>query len=179
MKEIKQQSFGAAIKAVAAQGLKFFGAGGSFGGGDGLSTEDKEKRNKIAIPAMAEAIKALNPKMEKILKLTQTNENFCVGDTLTFADIDIFAWKLMMDDPTFNQYGDLKTSYFTYDISYINFTIYRMVFGTRRSKLNSSIKAAFCPALLKIAENVGKHPGVQEYLQVDGHMPYSGMNILW
>ena len=73
--------------------------------------EDKEKRNKIAIPVMAEAIKSMNPKIEKILKMIQTNQNYCVGDKLTFADVDVFAWKLMLEDPTFNQYGDLKSSY--------------------------------------------------------------------
>ena len=76
-----------------------------------LSMEDKEKRNEIAVPAMAEAIKSMNPKIEKILKMIQTNENYCVGDKLTFADVDVFAWKLMLEDPTFNQYGDLKSSY--------------------------------------------------------------------
>ena len=60
---------------------------------------------------MAEAIKSMNPKIEKILKMIQTNQNYCVGDKLTFADVDVFAWKLMLEDPTFNQYGDLKSSY--------------------------------------------------------------------
>ena len=98
------------MKAVEAQGLKFFGPGGnSFGGY--LPADDKEKRNKIAIPAMMEAIKALNFKIEKVLKMTQTNENFCVGESLTYADIDVFAWKLCLYDPTFNKYADIKTSY--------------------------------------------------------------------
>ena len=72
--------------------------------------EDKEKRNEIAVPAMVKAIKSMNPKIEKILKMIQTDENNCVGDTLTFADVDVFAWKLMLEDPTFNRYGDLKSS---------------------------------------------------------------------
>ena len=105
IKEIKQQSFLASIKAVEAQGLKFFGPEYK------LPIDDKEKRNKIAIPAMAEALKSMNPKIERILKMIQTNENYCVGDTLTFADVDVFGWKLMLEDPTFNRYGDLKSSY--------------------------------------------------------------------
>ena len=96
------------MKAVEANGLKFFGPGGM---GGFIPADDKEKRNKIAIPAMMEVIKALNSKIEKVLKITQTNENFCVGDGLTYADIDVFALKLCLNDPTFNKYGDIKTSY--------------------------------------------------------------------
>ena len=105
------------MKAVEAQGLKFFGPGGM---GGFIPAEDKEKRNKIAIPAMMEAIKALNSKLEKVLKMTQTNENFCVGNSLTYADIDVFAWKLCLDDPTFNKYGDIKTSF---DFDYFSFRL--------------------------------------------------------
>ena len=79
--------------------------------------DDKEKRNKIAIPAMMEVIKALNSKIEKFLKITQMNENFCVGDSLTYADIDVFAFKLCLNDPTFNKYGDIQTSYYFEDLS--------------------------------------------------------------
>ena len=50
---------------------------------------------------MMVAIKTLNSKLDKDLKMTQTNENFFVGDNLTFIDIDVFAWKLCLDDPTF------------------------------------------------------------------------------
>ena len=32
---------------------------------------------------------------------------------------------------------------------------------------------------MKIAENVEKQPSVQQYLESDGKMPYTGMNILW
>ena len=97
------------MKAVEANGLQFFGLGGM---GGFIPVDDKEKRNKIAIPAMMEVIKALNSKIEKVLKMTQTNENFCVGDSLTYADIDVFAFKLCLNDPTFNKYGDIKTSYY-------------------------------------------------------------------
>ena len=102
------------MKAVEANGLQFFGPGGM---GGFIPVDDKEKRNKIAIPAMMEVIKALNSKIEKVLKMTQTNENFCVGDSLTYADIDVFAFKLCLNDPTFNKYGDIKTSYYFSNLS--------------------------------------------------------------
>ena len=107
MKEVTQQSWLASLKAVEANGQKFFGPGGM---GGFIPAGEKEKRNKIAIPATMEVIKALNSKIEKVLKMTQTNENFYVNDSLTYADIDVFAFKLCLNDPIFNKYGDIKTS---------------------------------------------------------------------
>ena len=107
----------------------------------------KEKRNQVAVPAMVAAIKAQNANIEKVLKMVQTNENFCVGDSMTYADIAVFGWKQFSVDPTFNKYGDIKST--------------------------------LSPALAKISANLEKHPAVQAYLETDGKMPYTGMNILW
>ena len=111
------------------------------------SDDVKEKRNKVAVPAMIGAINAQNAKIEKVLKMTQTNENYCVGDSMTYADIAVFGWKQFCEDPTFNKYGDIKST--------------------------------LSPAMAKIAANLEKHPAVQKYLETDGKMPYTGMNILW
>ena len=35
------------------------------------------------------------------------------------------------------------------------------------------------PTLARVAENAAQHPKVAEYLEADGHMPYSGLNLLW
>ena len=107
----------------------------------------KEKRNQVAVPAIVAAIKAQNANIEKVLKMVQTNENFCVGDSMTYADIAVFGWKQFSVDPTFNKYGDIKST--------------------------------LSPALAKISANLEKHPAVQAYLETDGKMPYTGMNILW
>ena len=96
---------------------------------------------------MVAAIKAQNANIEKVLKMVQTNENFCVGDSMTYADIAVFGWKQFSVDPTFNKYGDIKST--------------------------------LSPALAKISANLEKHPAVQAYLETDGKMPYTGMNILW
>ena len=35
------------------------------------------------------------------------------------------------------------------------------------------------PTLARAAEKAAEHPKVAEYLEADGHMPYSGLNLLW
>ena len=72
--------------------------------------EDKEVRNKVAIPALAGAMGALFPKIDKVLGMTQTNDDFAVGDSITFADIAIFALRQFTSDPLFNKYGDIKST---------------------------------------------------------------------
>ena len=50
---------------------------------------------------------------QKILQFknsSQTSANFCVGDSITFADIAVFTWKQFTIDPTFNKYGDIKST---------------------------------------------------------------------
>ena len=69
-----------------------------------------ETRNKAAIPALAGALKALLPKVDKVLAMCQTNENFAVGDKMTFADIYIFAIRTFTKDPLLNTYTDIKAA---------------------------------------------------------------------
>ena len=40
--------------------------------------------------------------------MCQTNENFAVGDTMTFADIYIFAIRTFVEDPLLNNYTNVK-----------------------------------------------------------------------
>ena len=42
--------------------------------------------------------------------MTQTNENFAVGESITFADIHLFAIRQYTVDPLFNKYGDIKST---------------------------------------------------------------------
>ena len=72
--------------------------------------EDKEVRNKVAIPALAGAMGALFPKIDKVLGMTQSNNDFAVGDSFTFADIHLFALHQFTSDPLFNKYGDIKAT---------------------------------------------------------------------
>ena len=74
------------------------------------SAEDKEVRNKVAIPALAGAMGALFPKIDKILGMTQTNDDFAVGDSFTFADIHLFALRQFTSDPLYNKYGDIEAT---------------------------------------------------------------------
>ena len=64
----------------------------------------------MAFPALAGALCALLPKVDKVLSMTQTNENFAVGDSITFADIHLFAMRQYTVDPLFNKYADLKST---------------------------------------------------------------------
>ena len=48
------------------------------------------------------------PKVDKVLGMCQTNENFTVGDKMTFADVYIFAIRLFVEDPLLNNYTDFK-----------------------------------------------------------------------
>ena len=75
-----------------------------------FSAEDKEVRNKVAIPALAAAMGALLPKVDKVLGMVQTNDDFAVGDSFTFADIHLFALQQFTTDPLFNKYGDIKAT---------------------------------------------------------------------
>ena len=75
-----------------------------------FSAEDKEVRNKVAIPALAAAMGALLPKIDKVLGIVQTNDDFAVGDSFTFADIHLFALRQFTADPLFNKYGDIKAT---------------------------------------------------------------------
>ena len=63
-----------------------------------------------AVPALAGAMGALFPKIDKVLGMTQTNDDFAVGDSITFADIAIFALRQFTSDPLFNKYGDIKST---------------------------------------------------------------------
>merc|ERR1712176_1190011 len=72
------------------------------------ATEGGETRNKAAIPALAGALEALLPKVDKVLGMCQTNENFSVGDKMTYADIYIFAVRTFIEDPFLNNYTNLK-----------------------------------------------------------------------
>ena len=40
--------------------------------------------------------------------MCQTNENFAVGDKMTFADIYIFAIRTFVEDPLLNKYTNIK-----------------------------------------------------------------------
>ena len=40
--------------------------------------------------------------------MCQTNENFAVGDKMTFADIYIFAIRTFVEDPLLNNYTNIK-----------------------------------------------------------------------
>ena len=40
--------------------------------------------------------------------MCQTDENFAVGDKMTFADIYIFAIRTFVDDPLLNNYTKIK-----------------------------------------------------------------------
>ena len=40
--------------------------------------------------------------------MCQTNENFSVGDKMTFADIYIFAIRTFVEDPLLNNYTNIK-----------------------------------------------------------------------
>ena len=53
-------------------------------------------------------MEALLPKVDKVLGMCQTNENFTVGDKMTFADVYIFAIRLFVEDPLLNNYTDFK-----------------------------------------------------------------------
>ena len=64
----------------------------------------------MAFPALAGALEALLPKIDKVLGMTQTNEDFAVGDSITFADIHLFAMRQYTVDPLFNKYGDIKST---------------------------------------------------------------------
>ena len=101
----------------------------------------------MAFPVLAGALAALLPKVDKVLGLTQTNENFAVGDSITFADIHLFAMRQYTVDPLFNKYADIKST--------------------------------LPPKVVKITENLAKHPAVAEYLQTDGLLPYSGLMIFY
>ena len=35
------------------------------------------------------------------------------------------------------------------------------------------------PKMLAIAESAEKHPKIIEYFAADGHLPYTGLNLLW
>ena len=93
------QAFGAAIKACETAGTSF---------SISSATEGGETRNKVAIPALAGALEALLPKVDKVLGMCQTNENFSVGDKMTYADIYIFAVRTFIEDPFLNNYANLK-----------------------------------------------------------------------
>ena len=101
----------------------------------------------MAFLALAGALGALLPKVDKVLSMTQTNENFAVGDSITFADIHLFAMRQYTVDPLFNKYADIKST--------------------------------LPPKVVKITENLAKHPAVAEYLQTDGLLPYSGLMIFY
>ena len=73
-----------------------------------INIEGGEARNKVAIPAMAGAVGALLPKVDKVLGMCQTNENFSVGDKMTFADIYIFSIQTFIEDPFLNNYTNFK-----------------------------------------------------------------------
>ena len=87
------------------------------------------------------------PKIDKVLGITQTNDEFAIGDSLTFADIAIFALRQFTADPLHNKYADIKST--------------------------------MPPKAVKISESVAKHPGLAEYLETDGHMPYTGLNVFF
>ena len=64
----------------------------------------------MAFSALAGALGALLPKIDKVLSMTQTKENFAVGESITFADIYLFALRQYTVDPLFNKYGDIKST---------------------------------------------------------------------
>jgi len=64
----------------------------------------------VAFSALAGALGALLPKIDKVLSMTQTKENFAVGESITFADIYLFALRQYTVDPLFNKYGDIKST---------------------------------------------------------------------
>ena len=92
---------------------------------------------------------AVNGKVEKILNLKKTGD-YAVGNSITLADLEIFKISQFSKDPLFNKYGDIKGAF-----------------------ENSA------PTMVKIAAKLAEHPIVQEYLKTDGHLPYTGMTILW
>jgi len=115
----------------------------------GLEGEKLEERNKIFVPKMIELMSALNGNIEKVLNFKRTGE-YAVGDSITLADMEIFKYSQFAKDPLFNKYGDMQAAF-------------------EKSS----------PTMVKIAAKVAQHPIVQEYLKTEGHLPYTGMNILW
>ena len=104
------QAFGAAIKACETAGTSFFTGlfVKTYSRKSNTFSQGGEARNKAAIPALAGALEALLPKVDKVLGMCQTNEQFAVGDTMTFADIYIFAIRTFTEDPLLNMYTEIK-----------------------------------------------------------------------
>ena len=98
---------------------------------------------------MIDLMSAANAKSEKILSLKRSGQ-YAVGNSLTHADLFILRFKLFCYDPLFNKYGDMR--------------------GTFEKT---------APTMMKIAEKVEELDVVTAYLKEDGHLPFTGMSILW
>ena len=98
---------------------------------------------------MIELRSSANAKSEKILNLKRSGK-YAVGDSLSLADLSILKLKLFCYDPLFNKYGDVRGSF-----------------------------EKTAPTMMQIAEKVEELDAVKAYLKEDGHLPFSGMSILW
>ena len=67
------------------------------------TVENREKRGKIFGEIVGKDMIAELPKLEKVLAITQTNENFTVGESLTIGDIMILSIFILAEDKWFKQ----------------------------------------------------------------------------
>lgn len=61
--------------------------------------------------------------------------------------------------------------------------LYRYLYSPRLTPLKyadlASVLSEYAPTAFQIANNASKHPVVAKYLAEEGHLPYSGLGLIW